>query len=147
VLVALYTLQVAIRLITGALEDRDKMGDFPSSKVSLGFDRRLEMFTCCHLVQITRRGCLTGPARRGPMMSYMPFTQYHHGCAVYERVMRKGFQSYFPLALVRRKSKRGLRQAATPISISSAPQGSSSFRKVAKAGLALCPCLLVPKRA
>jgi hypothetical protein len=66
VLAALYTLQVAIRLITEALEDRDEMGDFPSSKVSLGFDRRLEMFTCRRLVQITWRGCLTGPARRGP---------------------------------------------------------------------------------
>jgi hypothetical protein len=81
------------------------------------------------------------------MMSYVPFTQYRHGCTVYERVMRKGFQSYFPLAPIRRKSKRGLRRVTTPISISSAPHGSSSFRKVAKASLALCPCLLVPKRA
>jgi hypothetical protein len=120
VLAALYTLQMATRLITEALEDRDEKGDFPSSKVSLGFDRRLEMFSCRRLVQITWRGCLTGPFLEVLMMSYMPFTQYHHGCAVYERVMRKGFQSYFPLALVRRKSKRGLRQVATPISISSA---------------------------
>jgi len=48
-------------------------------------------------------------------MSYVPYTQYHHRCAVYERVMRKGFQSYLPLALVRQKSKRGLRQVATPL--------------------------------
>jgi transcription antitermination factor NusG len=49
------------------------------------------------------------------MKWYVLYTRHHHERAVYERLLDKGFQSYLPLAMVWRKSNRGLRKVATPL--------------------------------
>jgi transcriptional antiterminator RfaH len=49
------------------------------------------------------------------MKWYVLYTRHHHERAVYERLLDKGFQSYLPLAMVWRKSKRRLRKVASPL--------------------------------
>jgi transcriptional antiterminator RfaH len=49
------------------------------------------------------------------MKWYVLYTRHHHERAVYERLLERGFQSYLPLAMVWRRSNRGLRKAATPL--------------------------------
>ena len=49
------------------------------------------------------------------MKWYVLYTRHHHERAVYERLLEKGFQSYLPLAMVWRKSYRGLRKVAIPL--------------------------------
>jgi transcriptional antiterminator RfaH len=49
------------------------------------------------------------------MKWYILYTRHHHERAVYERLLAKRFQSYLPLAVVWRKSYRGLRKVVTPL--------------------------------
>lgn len=49
------------------------------------------------------------------MKWYVVYTRHHHERAVYERLLGKGFQPYLPLAMVWRRSNRGLRKVATPL--------------------------------
>jgi transcriptional antiterminator RfaH len=49
------------------------------------------------------------------MKWYVLYTRHHHERAVHERLIGRGFQSYLPMAMVRRESNRGLRKVATPL--------------------------------
>jgi transcription antitermination factor NusG len=49
------------------------------------------------------------------MKWYVLYTRHHHERAVDERLLDKGFQSYLPLAIVWRKSNRGLRKVESPL--------------------------------
>lgn len=51
----------------------------------------------------------------GSMKWYVLSTRPHHEQAVYERLLNAGFESFLPLAMVRRQSKAGLRKASTPL--------------------------------
>jgi transcriptional antiterminator RfaH len=49
------------------------------------------------------------------MKWYVLYTRHHHERAVYKRLLDKGFQPYLPLAMVWRKSNRGLRKVESPL--------------------------------
>lgn len=49
------------------------------------------------------------------MKWYILYTRHHHERTVHERLVDKGFQAYLPLTMGWRKSKRCVRQGATPL--------------------------------
>jgi len=49
------------------------------------------------------------------MKWYVLYTRHHHERAVHERLLNRRLQSYLPLAMVWRKSNRGLRKVASPL--------------------------------
>jgi transcription antitermination factor NusG len=55
------------------------------------------------------------PSYEALMKWHVLYTQHHHERAVHQRLVSKGFQSYLPLAMVWRQTKRGQRQVTTPL--------------------------------